>query len=80
MTKEQKDILNRLKTLQGHLGGIINMIEEEKECEEILVQMKAISSSVSKTQSLIFQNYLHKCAKLSEEDQANIQRALNMIL
>lgn len=80
MTKEKKDILNRLKTLQGHLGGIITMIEEEKECEEILLQMKAVASSVAKTQSLIFQHYLHQCAKLPEEDQAKIKKALNMIL
>lgn len=80
MKKEQKDILNRLKTLQGHLGGIMNMIEEGKECDEILMQMKAVASSVSKTQSLIFQHYLHQCAKLPEEDQANIKKALNMIL
>lgn len=73
-------IINRLKTLQGHLGGIINMMEKEKPCEDILIQMKAVSSSFSKIQGLIFQNYLDQCIELEDENKKKVQEALKLIL
>ncbi len=73
-------IINRLKTLQGHLGGIINMMEKEKPCEDILIQMKAVSSSFSNIQGLIFQNYLDQCIELEDENKKKVQEALKLIL
>ncbi|NLY35600.1 MAG: metal-sensitive transcriptional regulator [Tissierellia bacterium] len=77
---EKKAVLNRLRTLQGHMGGIITMLEEDKPCEEVLVQMKAVSSSFSKIQSLIFEHYLDQCIELTGEDREKIRAALKLII
>ncbi len=76
----KKQIINRLKTIQGHLGGVIQMIEENKECHDILVQMKAISSGVSKAQGLIFEEYLERCLELSPDDQAKVRDVLKRLI
>jgi DNA-binding FrmR family transcriptional regulator len=35
----RKDIINRLRTLKGHIAGIEKMVEEGKNCEDILLQI-----------------------------------------
>lgn len=77
---KQTKILNRLKTIQGHLGGVIQMIEEGKDCHEILLQMKAISSGVSKAQGMIFEHYLDQCLDLDPDDQDKVSQVLKMLV
>lgn len=77
---EKKAILNRMRTLQGHLGGIIAMMEEDKPCEDVLLQMKAVASSFSKIQSLIFEHYLDQCVELTKEERDKVRSALKLIL
>lgn len=80
MPDSKKQILNRLRTLQGHIGGVIAMIEEDQDCQDILLQMKAISASVSKVRGVIFEHHLDHCLKLSEQDQAKVREVLKMIV
>lgn len=77
---KKRQILNRLKTIQGHIGGVIQMIEEDKDCHDILIQVKAISSGVSKARGMIFEQHLDKCLELSEDDQAKVREVLKMIV
>ena len=42
---ETKQILTRLKTVRGHVAAVERMIEEEKTCEEVLLQLVAIRSA-----------------------------------
>lgn len=76
----EKKIINRLKTIQGHLGGIISMMESDKPCQDVLVQLRAVDSSFSKIQGLVFQHYLDQCLELNEEDKEKIQAALKLIV
>ncbi|NLY73281.1 MAG: metal-sensitive transcriptional regulator [Tissierellia bacterium] len=76
----EKSIINRLKTIQGHIGGIITMMEAGKPCEDVLVQLRAVDSSFSKIQGLVFQHYLDQCLELKDEDREKIQAALKLIV
>lgn len=46
-------IVNRTKRLTGQLNGVVKMMEEERDCSELLVQLSAIRSGVDKLMSLI---------------------------
>ncbi len=50
--KCNKDILNRVKRLQGQLNGVLKMMEDERECKEILTQLSAVRSSVERVITL----------------------------
>lgn len=50
--KCNKDIMNRVKRLQGQINGILNMMEEERDCSDILTQLSAVRSSVDRVISL----------------------------
>lgn len=51
-------IKNRAKRVYGQMNGVINMMEEERTCEEIVTQLSAIRSSVDKMIALITTNNL----------------------
>lgn len=56
--KCNSDIKNRIKRVQGQINGIIKMMDEEKTCEDILMQLKAIRTAVDRAISLIATNNL----------------------
>ncbi len=57
----KKDILNRLKTIKGHIAGIEKMVEENKTCDEVLLQIAAIKSSVHKVGLVIMEEHAKEC-------------------
>ena len=72
MTKEElkKSVQQRLGTIKGHIAGIEKMVDENKNCEEILVQLSAITGAVNKLSAHILGNYTNACL-----DDANINDA-----
>jgi len=59
--EEVQKVLTRLKTVRGHIAGVERMIEEDKSCEEILLQLVAIRSAVHKTSVIIAKRYASSC-------------------
>lgn len=57
----KKKLCNRLKTIKGHVNGIEKMIESEKPCEDILLQISAIKSSMSKVGDIVMEDYVKEC-------------------
>lgn len=51
--KCNKSTLNRMKRTQGQMNGILNMMEDERSCEDIVMQLRAVRSSIDKVIALI---------------------------
>ncbi len=68
-TKE--DILKRLRRVEGQVKGIQRMVEEEKLCSDILVQIAAARSAINKVGGIILENHSKNCLRnaLNEEEQ-----------
>ncbi len=62
-----KEIINRLASIEGHIKGIKQMVIEDKPCEDVLWQMYAVESAMSKAAKLLFKNHLNTCIKESVE-------------
>lgn len=56
-----RDALNRLKTVRGHLDGIIRMVEQDAYCVDLMKQVSAAQSSLEKVNRLILRNHLETC-------------------
>lgn len=84
MNKCDKSILNRLKRTEGQLRGIQKMIEEEKECPDIITQLSAVRSSVDRIMGIIVAENLKSCLEnpdLNKEHQEEkIQQAIQLII
>lgn len=74
---ETKKIMTRLKTVRGHIAGVERMIEEEKDCEEILLQLVAIRSAVHKVSVIIAQRYANVCLIEAIDQGEDRQNVLN---
>ena len=58
---DKQDVLKRLNYIEGHLGGIRKMIDEDKYCLDIVRQMYAVRKAIEKLESLLVENHLHTC-------------------
>ena len=66
-----KDIDNRLATIEGHIKGIRQMIADKKSCEEILLQLHAITGALKKVSKKILNDHLNNCVKESIQNGEN---------
>ena len=57
----KREILNRLKTVRGHVDGIIRMTEEEAYCVDLMKQVAAAQASLERVNRLILKNHLATC-------------------
>ena len=54
-------VIKRLKRIEGQVRGLMKMIEEDKTCEEILIQISSAKSALHKTGQVILEGHLHHC-------------------
>ena len=58
---DNANTLRRLKIIEGHLRGVIRMVEEDKYCIDVIRQIQAIDSALSKVSTQILENHLSSC-------------------
>jgi CsoR family transcriptional regulator, copper-sensing transcriptional repressor len=58
---DKSDVLKRLNYIEGHLGGIRKMVEEDQYCVDILRQTYAVRKAIEKLEAVILENHLHGC-------------------
>ncbi|WP_461204542.1 metal-sensitive transcriptional regulator [Clostridium sp. DL1XJH146] len=75
-----KELLNRLRRIEGQVKGIERMVENDACCKDILVQVAAIRAAINKVGSLILSNYSNNClVDLEEKDQDKVDELLSAI-
>ena len=58
---EKKTINNRLNRIEGQIKGIKKMVAEDRYCNDILIQLSAIESSVKSLSMHILENHMYSC-------------------
>ncbi len=61
LPSNKREILNRLKTVRGHVDGIVRMTEEETYCVDLMKQVAAAQASLERINRLILKNHLETC-------------------
>lgn len=54
-------VLNRLRRAQGQIGGILRMIEEGRDCEDVVTQLAAVSRALDRAGFAIIAGGLKQC-------------------
>jgi len=82
--EKEKKIINRLRRTEGQIRGIQKMIEDEKECIDIITQLSAVRSSIDRAMGLIVAENLKNClenpAKDPSEQAKKMEQAIHMII
>lgn len=59
--ESQRKIINRLSRIEGHVRGIKTMINEDRDCPEVLIQIAAIRGALDRVARLILDEHLSEC-------------------
>ena len=77
-------VKNRIKRIEGQLRGILKMMEDDKDCKEVITQLSAVRSAVDRTIGVIVSTNLVECVRQAEgnEDKVDemIKEAVNLVV
>lgn len=82
LTAKKHAALNRLKTVRGHLDGIIRMVESDAYCVDVMKQISAAQSSLERANRVMLHNHLETCfssAVLDGHGQAAIDELIDAV-
>ena len=73
--------IRRLKTIEGHLRGVIRMVEEDSYCIDVIRQIQAVESALNKVSSKILEEHLNSCVitAIQGNDKKERERVLKEI-
>ena len=58
---DKKVIQNRLNRISGQINGISKMVENDANCNDVLIQLSAVKSSIKSLSAYILENHLYTC-------------------
>ncbi len=59
--KERKDLMNRLKRIEGQVRGVEKMLENDAYCTDILIQVSAITNALNSFNKVLLANHMRTC-------------------
>lgn len=61
--EDKKILINRLNRIEGQIRGITNMIQDDRYCDEILIQLSAIDKSIKSFANFMLDKHIKTCVK-----------------
>ena len=81
LAMQNTDTLKRLRTVEGHLRGVIRMVEEEAYCIDVIRQIQAVEAALDKVSAQILDTHLKSCVitAIRGDDAGERERVLHEI-
>ncbi|MGE6376234.1 metal-sensitive transcriptional regulator [Peribacillus muralis] len=81
----EKQMKNRVKRIEGQLRGILKMMEENKDCRDVVTQLSATRSAIDRTIGVIVSSNLVECVReATESGEKNpeelVKEAVNLLV
>ena len=73
--ENSKAVINRLARCIGHLNSVKKMVEDGRDCSEVLVQLAAVKSAINNVSKVILQDHIRHC--IVDAVEADDQQALD---
>ena len=58
---ETKNVINRISRAAGHLEAIRKMVEDERDCGDVLIQLAAVRSAINSIGKIILADHMEHC-------------------
>ena len=68
--EEMRAVVNRLRRAQGQIGGILRMIEDGRDCQDIVTQLAAVNRAIDRAGFAIIATGLKQCLTESGENES----------
>lgn len=78
----RQNVVNRLRSVSGHINGIINMLEDDRYCIDVIKQIQATQAALTKASEIILANHLDTCVTtaMRGDDAGERERVMSEIL
>nr|WP_210737475.1 metal-sensitive transcriptional regulator [Cellulomonas hominis] len=74
-------VVNRLKRAQGQLAGVVRMLEEGRDCEDVVTQLSAVSKALDRAGFAIIASGMRQCLIDSgSEETLDVQKLQKLFL
>ncbi|GAE94864.1 uncharacterized protein JCM21714_4063 [Gracilibacillus boraciitolerans JCM 21714] len=78
-------VINRMKRIEGQVRGLIKMMDEGKDCRDVVTQMSAVRSAIDRTAALVVSSNLERCIREEkvnggETSEDLIKEAVNLLV
>ena len=82
MDEKTTKIVNRLKSIEGHVRGVEKMVEDDTYCIDIVKQIEAIQAALQKVNALVLDRHLHTCVTtaIRGDDLTERERVIGEIM
>ena len=60
-TQKAKQVLDRLSRIEGHVRGVRKMVEEDKDCPDILIQVAAVRAALNQVGLILLEDHMETC-------------------
>ena len=84
--KRRKNVKDRLSRIEGHISGIQKMVDDNRECSELLTQIAAVRAALDNVGKILLEDYLESCmvdavkSGTYEEFLEDLKKALSRFL
>jgi len=76
---EMAPVVNRIKRARGQLDGVLRMLEEGRDCEEVVTQLAAVSKALDRAGFAIIASGLQQCLS-SEDAETDVKKMEKLFL
>ena len=66
--RQKKDVMARLRRIEGQIRGLQRMVDEEAPCPDILTQVAAVTAAIKKVGMVIVQTYMQECLEKTQKE------------
>lgn len=70
---QTKAVINRLARAIGHLESVKRMVDEGRDCSEVLIQLAAVRSALNNTAKIILKDHIEHCIAGAAADESELK-------
>lgn len=84
--QQTKAVMDQLARTAGHVQAIKRMVEEERSCTEVLIQLAAVRSSIDRASRMVLEDHIESCLRgaaergVADDEWALLKEALNKFI
>ena len=74
-------VINRIKRAQGQLGGVLKLLEEGRDCEDVVTQLAAVSKALDRAGFVIVATGMQQCLTSGDDvDSVDVKKMEKLFL
>ncbi len=78
--EDKKTLISRLNRIEGQIRGVANMVNEDRYCDDILIQLSAVDKSIKSLANLLLEKHMKSCVKerLNDGDDTILEEIVDL--